>query len=348
MRTRESSRPRFDVRPHAVCGLVLASLYAGGVWTSVSTQATTLGAFELRLDQMRSPQAEERLLEFSLAEASEPINAGVTTGDTPDADAAGSTQKLGETEPAGDEKTANALKPASAASAAPASRGEAAPTTAPITAPTAQTTAPAATPARPAAKPEAAKAQKLLVPRPGEIANGYDGRARDVLNAEERRGRDNLGVEIEPGMSVVACIGGCEGDVVGIVYIAAERAVNAVASGEMTQSAAGSEDAAADVGAANAIACIAGCYDESPKIYPARAADSTKRDIQKAIDRQSGAARSGADDWLTVKKSGSAEPAARAKARRGKVSTVSEQPGGWFTRIIKANEHNAVKKKGRE
>lgn len=340
--------------------LALAGLF--GVAFVPTAAAVTIGAFEVRQSELRAPLA-EAVIETAFDQPSTayaaPITAGTTmSSETPPANppaetASSSTETASpaaETSPAEATRPADAATPANATPPAEATAAAAKPQTpANATAADAKPQIPVA-PASSASAPETSKKAvvgKIKVPRPGDTTstNYYDGRAKEVLEAERERIKDNFGIELDPGVTAVICYAGCIGDTVGVVYFA-KAAIEppATTAGEMTQSAAdGGSDAAQKQTGSNVITCMAGCYDDGPKVYPVRATSEDLRKAQSDVNRAEGhdgpaAGRAStpdpANDWLTTKRpKAEGDVTTPRKPVKRKTSKANVRPGIWLTRV---------------
>lgn len=318
MRLRQCQRPRATSRIWlSVCWGLLSG--AALAVDNGDAAAATLGAFEVRLSDMRAPEGHEQI-EYALADNGVPIvmtdRVGDKDADGKDADgkdvaADGGSKPV---EPAGSETVQDDPKKPI------------------IDAGDDDTPAPArgATAAKPAS------AAKIVVPKGG--VGYYDGRAAEVLKAEMQRASTGTSLSYEAGTNVVVCVGGCSGGHMGVVFVQAKEAT--AQSGEMQQSSASGAEAPA-APRQDEIACIAGCYGDAPRSHPALTPERTQHDLQDAIDRAGSGARQSsakpADDWQTAPKAKSLRTSRLARATVSR-ARASEKPGAWFTRIIKSRE----------
>ena len=320
MRLRQCHRPR-ATSPIWVSVWILLS-GAAVVPEIEDASAATLGAFEVRLSDLRATDGHDQI-EYALADNGVPI---VMTDQVADKDAADkdATEKDADGKDVAADGAGKAAEPAGSETA----RNEA---KKPLLDAGDDDTPAIAAGGSKAAKP--ANAGKIVVPKGG--VGYYDGRAAEVLKAEMQRAATGTTVTYEPGTSVVVCVGGCSGGHMGVVFVQAKAEPATTQAGEMQQSAASDADAPPEP-RRDEIACIAGCYDDAPRSHPALTPERMQHDLQNAIDSAgSGARRQSAkpdDDWQTARKAKASPRPRQARAR------ASEKPGAWFTRIIKSRE----------
>lgn len=319
MRLRQCHRPR-ATSPIWVSVWILLS-GAAVVCEIEDAAAATLGAFEVRLSDLRATDGHDQI-EYALADNGVPI---VMTDQVADKDAAA--KDAAEKDADGKDVAADGSGKAAEPAGSETARDEA---KKPLL-DAGDDDTPPATGGGKAAKP--ASAGKIVVPKGG--VGYYDGRAAEVLKAEMQRAASASTVTYEPGTSVVVCVGGCSGGHMGVVFVQAKAEPATTQTGEMQQSAASGADAPPEP-RRDEIACIAGCYDDAPRSHPALTPERMQHDLQNAIDSAgSGVRRQSAkpdDDWQTARK-----PKAPARARQAR-ARASEKPGAWFTRIIKSRE----------